>query len=274
MKRGREDRLAAAWCAVLLLTPSGRGCGGEDDDGDRDIVYASEMAHIPTGCFDMGDAFNEGQIDELPVHNVCITGFDLDIHEVTNVQYEDCVDDGGCEPPSFVSSSTRANYYETAAYADFPVIHVSWYSARNYCTWLDKRLPTEAEWEYAARGGLSGQRYPWGNTISGSDANYLNSGDEWDNDTSEVKHYAPNGYGLYDMAGNVFEWANDRWLSEYYSVSPTNDPQGPVEGSLRMMRGGGWNNDVNTNNFLRVAWRAGPNPSSGSPMVGIRCARD
>jgi len=181
------------------------------------------------------------------------------------------VGDGGCTAPGASSSSTRASYYSNLYYDDFPVIYVSWHQADDYCAWAGKRLPTEAEWEYAARGGLSGKRYPWGDTINGTDANYNNSGDPWDNDTSPVETYAANGYGLYDMAGNVWEWVNDWFQSDYYSESPTNDPPGPASGSSRVFRGGGW--DFGTS-YLRVASRSYFTPSYLGDSEGFRCAVD
>jgi len=230
------------------------------------------MALIPSGCFNMGDAFSEGGSDELPVHNVCITSdFYMDVNEVTNAEYAACVCASGCTAPGDSSSYSRGSYYGNPTYHDFPVIYVSWNQATAYCTWAGKRLPTEAEWEYAARGGLSGQRYPWGDTISGSNANYMDSGDPWDNDTSQVAYYPANGYGLYDMAGNVFEWVNDWYLSTYYSVSPTNDPPGPASGTYRVLRGGSWN--INTY-ALRVAYRMNRNPTNQFYYLGFRCVGD
>jgi formylglycine-generating enzyme required for sulfatase activity len=174
-------------------------CDGNTDELD---TGCGVMAEIPAGCFDMGDS-SDGCLrsTECPVHNVCISAFEMDFHEVTNAEYAWCVNDGECTTPLYSFSYSRSSYYGNPAYDDFPVIFVDWYQAEDYCTWAGKRLPTEAEWEYAARGGLQGQRYPWGDAISGSDANYYDSGDPWDNDTSPVGYYDPqptshNGYGL------------------------------------------------------------------------------
>jgi len=248
-------------------------CDGDVDGADSDCGSAPpNMALIPSGCFDMGDAFNEGGTNELPVHYVCITSsFYMDVHEVTNAEYAACVSGGGCSAPGSSSSFSRGSYYGNPTYDNFPVIYVSWNQATAYCTWAGKRLPTEAEWEYAARGGLSGKRYPWGDSISGTDANYYDSGDPWDNDTSEVEYYAANGYGLYDMAGNVYEWTNDWYSSTYYSSSPINDPPGPASGTYRVVRGGDWLGDTGP---LRVANRPYNYPFNQYSYMGFRCAGD
>ncbi|HUT55024.1 MAG TPA: SUMF1/EgtB/PvdO family nonheme iron enzyme [bacterium] len=250
-------------------------CDGDFGFGiiDEDVCY-SGMVMIPSGCFNMGDAFSEGYRDELPVHNVCITSsFYMDVHEVTNAEYAACVSGGGCTAPAYSDSYSRGSYYGNPTYDNFPVIWVDWNQATAYCTWAGagKRLPTEAEWEYAARGGLSGKRYPWGDTISGTDANYWNSGDPWDNDTSQVEYYAANGYGLYDMAGNVWEWVNDWYLSDYYSTSPTNDPPGPITGSFRVLRGPDWGSSAYG---LRVANRNHNDPTLQFYLIGFRCVGD
>jgi len=230
----------------------------------------SSMAQIPAGCFDMGDHFSEGDSDELPVHYVCISAFEMDIHEVTNAQYAECVDAGDCEPPAHSGSATRDSYYGNPDYDDYPVIYVGWDEADDYCRWAGKRLPSEAEWEYVGRGGLEGKRYPWGDAISGSDANCWDSGDPDDNDTRAVGSYPANGYGLFDMAGNAWEWVNDWYYMEYYSDSPQDDPPGPRVGFYRVLRGGSWGQPTE---YLRVAARERYGPLIRLSMFGFRCAR-
>ncbi len=250
------------------------------------ICAGSETAVIPAGCYEMGDHFTEGEPQELPVHNVCITSsFLMDTHEVTNAEYAECVSAGQCTEPSDSSSSTRSSYYGESAYNDYPVIHVDWNQAIDYCSWRGgKRLPTEAEWEYAGRGGLDNpyRRYPLGDSISCDDANYgrrnptyscwnHNHGGITDNDTHPVGTYLPNGYGLYDMVGNVEEWVNDWHSHTYYQYcvdqSIVDDPQGPATGTIRLMRS---NSFYGPESSSRVAHRSdGGAAGSGA---GFRCA--
>ncbi len=254
-------------------------CPGDTGHGqiDEDCRPHSGMALIPAGCFDMGDSFAEGNTNELPVHNVCITSdFYMEYHEVTNLEYEDCVTAEACTTPSDVSSSTRAAYFSLkfSDYDNYPVIYITRDQAEEYCSWVGKRLPTEAEWEYAARGGLAGKRYVWGDTITGAEANYWASGDPWDNDTSPVGYYAKNGYGLMDMLGNVFEYVSDWYQEDYYSVSPQNDPPGPATGSWYVIRGGAWSDALIAPNYMRVASKF-PVPDTNTWMnTGTRCAAD
>jgi len=246
----------------------------QDASNTCQLVSPGPTVQIPTGCFDMGDVYGGGELNETPVHEVCISAFEMDRHEVTNKEYEACVIAGGCTAPSDFSSNQLSSYYGNIYYDDFPVIHVDWFQASAYCAWAGKRLPTEAEWEYAARGRLDGARYPWGNSITGDDANFLDSGDPWDNDTTQVGRYPPNGYGLYDVAGNVWEWVNDWYSPTYYQYCVDHeigkDPSGPDNGTSRGMRGGSW---YELKYYLRVSHRGNYGPSFDNANLGFRCAR-
>ncbi len=234
------------------------------------------MVLISAGSFQMGSG--SGYSNEQPVHTVTLgQPFYMDIYEVTNAQYAKCVDAGACSAPSSRESSSRSSYYGNATYADYPVIYVDWYQANTYCSWRGGRLPTEAEWEYAARGGLAGKVYPWGNTFDGSWANFCDSNCffDWKDsasndgyaDTAPVGSYAPNGYGLYDMVGNVFEWVND-WYGDYPSGAVT-DPTGPSSGDYRVVRGGSWYNNAIA---LRTAYRYENSADFSYYIWGFRCA--
>ena len=224
------------------------------------------MVLIPAGEFEMGDHFNEGNGDERPVHTVYLDAFYIDKYEVTNAQYKKFMDATGHVAPMYWSDS-RFNA------PGQPVVGVSWHDAVAYSEWLGKRLPTEAEWEKAARGGLMGKRYPWGDKAPDEGgiyrANYKPGNDAADDYvyTSPVGSFPSNGYGLYDMAGNVWEWCQD-WFGDYYSTSPKENPPGPISGTFRVLRGGSW---YHTPDTLRVAYRDLFNPSNASSDSGFRC---
>ena len=150
---------------------------------------------------------------------------------------------------------------------DHPIVNVSWEDAKAYCEWAGGRLPTEAEWEHAARAGKEGLKYPWGDEIGEKHANYgQNAGG-----TSAVGSYPANDFRLYDMAGNVWEWVADQYEPNYYSKSPKKDPQGPASGEGRVLRGGSWSLDPQD---LRASVRPGLQPGSRVDFIGFRCARE
>jgi len=241
------------------------------------------MVLIPAGEFQMGcDPAHNGGFEcpenELPAHPVTLADFWMDQTEVTNAKYALCVQDSACRPPRQPDSHIHADYWDDPDFQGYPVVHVTWDDATAYCSWAGKRLPTEAEWEKAARGGLPGAAYPWGDNFDASMANFCdrncafeNPNPNYNDGTAEIApagSYPPNAYGLYDMAGNVWEWVIDWYDSDYYSRSPQEDPQGPASGIYRVLRGGGWNFDLYS---LRAAERIGEQPTSHYPNSGFRC---
>jgi len=223
------------------------------------------MVYIPAGEFLMGslDSDSGALSDEKPQHTVYLDAFWIDQTEVTNAMY--------------------ALYRNSINNSDNPKAYVDWYQAQNYCAWAGRRLPTEAEWEKAAR-GTDGRLYPWGDSFDGTQANSCDSNCDWYwanmdfndgfRDTAPVGSY-PNGaspYGVLDMAGNVWEWVSDRYDEAYYTWSPYENPSGPSSGgNTYVVRGGSYNNDKN---FLRTARRYGRNPNDIIWNVGFRCVMD
>jgi formylglycine-generating enzyme required for sulfatase activity len=221
------------------------------------------MVYVPGGTFQMGS--ENGYGDEQPVHSVTLNAFWIDEHEVTNAMYKKCVDAGACQPPS------NLDYYTSQP--NFPVVYVNWNQANAYCKWVGARLPTEAEWEYAARGGLDGKQYPWGNEAPVCTPGAKNGAQFYECSPSgpiDVKTFQPNGYGLYDMAGNVWEWVADWYDENYYSNSPSSNPTGPSNGSSKVLRGGSW---YYVNDLLRVSYRSRNNPDYADSDIGFRCLR-
>lgn len=245
----------------------------------------SAMILIPAGEFQMGS--NNGDTDEKPVHSVYIDAFKIDIYEVTNVQYKEFID---ANPEWGKDKIPRAyhdgyylihwngNNYPTGK-MHHPVVYVSWYAAMAYAEWVGKRLPTEAEWEKAARGGGVGQMYPWGDSIDVTNANYFM---DTVGGTTRVGSYSPNQYGLYDMAGNVREWCLDAYVSTFYVNSPEEKPIAGAENIdevindfinikvTRVLRGGSW---LNIPEKLRVSDRSSRLPTGTNPNDGFRCVK-
>jgi formylglycine-generating enzyme required for sulfatase activity len=209
----------------------------------------------------------------VPVHEVSVSGFYLDRYPVTNTQYEKFVRETGHRAPECGEwGGARWNMWQGQSlpwgHSRHPVVGVSWDDAEAYCQWAGRRLPTEAEWERAARGGLEGKRYPWGDELNPALASYArNVGSA----TSPAGIYPPNGYGLYDMAGNVWEWCSDRYAIDYYARSPRRDPTGTEEGENRLLRGGSW---THTPGQMQCAYRDRHPASDRGYVIGLRCARD
>lgn len=233
----------------------------------------SGMALIPAGEFQMGSDLYD-YVDEKPVHAVYLDAYNIDIYEVTNAQYAACVQAAYCTPPEESKSYTRSSYYGASAYADYPVIYVDWNQARTYCQWRGGDLPSEAQWEKAARGGLQGKKYPWGDEEPMCQKGAPN-GAKFDDgagckgaDTDPVGSYSPNGYGLYDMAGNVWEWVLDWYQETFYASSPSANPVGPSYGKFRVVRGGSW---YYVTWDVRSAYRLWNKPDDDFSYVGFRC---
>lgn len=270
-----------------------------------------EYILIPAGKFLMGDSFNEGDPDEKPVHEVYLDAFYIGKFEVTNAEYNKFIDDNGYRQKKYWKAGKfkdfgsepafwKNNEYQGGGIAgngNFPVVGVSWYEASAYCMWLSEktgkkyRLPTEAEWEKAAAGDVSvnsefgGQRkYPWGNEIKINHANFFASGDPFDNKPAPVGYYTgkkqdkystinnASPYGVYDMAGNVYEWCRDKYGEDYYSKSPEKNPMGPKKGKYRVIRGGGFFSSLLS---IRCASRSTfAKPENRMNDIGFRCVRE
>lgn len=265
----------------------------------------------------MGDAFNEGYPadGETPVHEVRVDSFRIDVTTVTNGMFAAFTEATGyrTEAEQFGSSAVF-HLLSTAAKADIlgaatgarwwldirgaswahptgpdstweeipehPAVHISHHDALAYCVWADRRLPNEAEWEFAARGGLSSKRYAWGDDLTPNGEHRcniwqgifpsVNTLEDGHVGTSSVKSFLPNGYGLYEMAGNVWEWCADWFLPKYYSNSPVDNPPGPTIGAGRVMRGGSYLCHDSYCNRYRVAARTSNTPESSSGNCGFR----
>ena len=248
------------------------------DSNGNPMVFVSAgefmMGGNPSDAVDVCIKFNlscplEWFKNEEPIHQVYLDAFWIDQTEVTNVMYSKCVQDGKCNPPTSTKSYTRADYYDNSQFDNYPVIFISWHDADTYCSWADRRLPTEAEWEKAAR-GTDARAYPWGNDPPNTDLlNYKHAFE----DTTVIGQF-PKGaspYGALDMAGNVWEWTADWYGETYYAVSPESNPPGPESGTMRVMRGGAFGSQVHN---VRSTFRFVSDPAETYAWVGFRCARD
>jgi serine/threonine-protein kinase len=224
---------------------------------------------VPSGSFLMGSADTDGAAysDEKPQHTVELDAFWIDQTLVTNGQYALCVAAGACKAPLRFTSNVVDHYYGSKDYAEYPVLYVGWTQAATYCAWAGRQLPTEAEWEKAAR-GTDGRIYPWGNTPP--EATLANFADTV-KDVTRVGSYPAGAspYGALDMAGNAWQWVADWFTLDYYAASPAVDPTGPQQGTLRVVRGGSYTYDAAG---IRSAYRSGKDPDTASYDLSFRCA--
>jgi len=250
----------------------------------RSPVDGMVLVYVPAGEFLMGaSALDADALDEeKPQHRVYLDSYWIDSTEVTNAMYAVCVSQGACTPPGEEASFSRREYYSHPACSGYPVVHITWQQAHDYCRWAGRRLPTEAEWEKAAR-GTDRRIYPGGNEEpDGSRANLCGSVcpneanepsiDDGFFDTSPVGAYPAGAspYGALDMAGNVWEWVADWGDARYYSVSPYSNPTGPETGHMRVLRGGAFTSPPPA---IRVTVRAFLNATvSSGEFGGFRCA--
>jgi formylglycine-generating enzyme required for sulfatase activity len=228
------------------------------------------MVLIPAGEFWMGRThtasleqaiiLERDRRDDQPAHKIQVDAFYIDAHEVTNSEYQRYADAtrGAVKPWHWPGGKVAASDER------LPVTNVSWTEADSYCRAAGKRLPTEAEWERAARGGLDRKRYPWGDE-GGRGRAHTGSA----TGPTAVGSFAANAYGLYDVAGNVWEWTNDWYERDYYAVSPAANPRGPAKGQYKVIRGGGWTDGAQLNSFRNYA-----DPEARTLIIGFRCAKN
>lgn len=275
-----------------------------------------EQAELPGGTFTMGDQHGDGLAadGETPVHQVTLSPFSIDVTSVTNADYARFVDATGyrtdaemfgfsavfhlavqAKPSQIMSNADGTPWWIGVRGADWrhpggplsdldglddhPVTHISWTDARTYCRWAKRRLPTEAEWEYASRGGVEGDRYPWGDDLDtvdwacniwqGTFPKINTEQDGWLT-TAPVRSYQPNGFGLWQTVGNVWEWCADWFDPLYYRASAANDPKGPPGGRGRVLRGGSYLCHDSYCNRYRNAARSSNTPDSSMGNAGFR----
>jgi formylglycine-generating enzyme required for sulfatase activity len=235
-------------------------------------VALAQMSSIPGGTFVMGSA--AGDADQSPPHSVTLTPFSIDKTEVTYGQFESCVSAGKCAPAHYDDGAcviwTNEGFKNVRVpqrFRDpqFPVVCVTWFQAQQYCQYKGKKLPTEAQWEYAAGAGRAAS-YAWGDESPSADRctqpGLLHP--------EKAGAFAPNPWGLSDMTGNVWEWTADHYSPDYYSVSPDQDPPGAEVGQYRSIRGGGWYSDSKQ---LRIQNRHWFEPNFGEVSIGFRCVK-
>ena len=282
--RGEAKQALGQHDAAKIDFQKARQSNGKGDVSAQELERAAtEMVHVPAGEFQMGS--NE-IMDAVPRHTVYLDAFYIDPYEVTNAQFKAFVDaNPEWRKDNMPSEYHNGNYLRLwngndypKAKANHPVVYVSWYAAMAYAKWVGKRLPTEAEWERAARGGIAHKRYVWGNSRNPGRANYGYYGRH----TRPVGSYLPNGFGLHDMGGNVWELCLDEYNKNFYRRSPKENPVAGVSDiealmedftsvkTLRVSRGGSWN----TPGPAGAATRGSDKPTNTNGWLGFRCAKN
>ena len=285
-------------------------------------ISLENMVRLPGGNFLMGTEDKEGfPLDgEGPVREISLDPFYIDITTVTNESFSQFIEETGyvtdaerfgwsfvfygllseedkksdqqvaagtpwwCAIQGAKWNSPEATNSDIKDRMDHPVVHVSWNDAQAFCKWANKRLPTEAEWEYAARGGLVQKRFPWGDELMENGTHHCNI---WQGEfprmntledgyfgTAPAKSFQPNGFGLFNVAGNVWEWCNDWFSRDFHKTGPRKDPKGPPDGKAKVMRGGSFLCHYSYCNRYRVAARSSNTPDSSTSNIGFRCAMD
>lgn len=229
-----------------------------------------DMVLIPSGYAMMGAENGDltASSNAKPYHLVYLDAFYMDTYEVTNADYAVCVAAGKCEELHSKASLTRTDYYNDPTYARFPVVNVTWQEASDYCTFVEKRLPTEAEWERAARGMEDNRRYPWGNG-SPKAANLNISMIPGDTERIGIYTQGSSPFGVSDMLGNVSEWVSDWYDPSWYEKTGIENPTGPSTGAAKVVRGSSFQTDLTD---IHIAMRSGMNPEVYSDDIGFRCA--
>ncbi len=239
---------------IILSTLILSGCMTLPDKQQTPLKDPVKMILIPETEYRMGS--KTGDHDEQPVHTVRLKPFYIDIHEVTIAQYKKFLKETGFPKPDFWQPELDKD--------NDPIVGLTWHEASAYAAWAGKRLPTEAEWECAARGKTKANIYPWGSVPDTKKGNYASFG------IMPVMSFPPCGLGLYDMGGNVWEWCSDFYEKDYYGLSRKNNPKGPPIGVQKVLRGGAWYCSAQQ---VRTANRYYAIPSSRSFNVGFRCVR-
>src|SRR5262245_39317406 len=252
--------------AAVLLALCAIVFAGQDVPPGMVLVTAGDywQGRVYMTLIDELGMLARARMDDLPSHVVYVDQFLIDKYEVSNADYHRFVEATGHRKPyHWISGKVPAGEDK------FPVYNVSWDDSVGYCSWVGKRLPTETEWEKAARGGTDRLRYPWGDQLAPGGKKSAHYG--WPEGPVAVGSFPPNGYGIYDTVGNIAEWVNDWYAQNYYSISADRNPKGPANGMYRVVRGNAWNGD--DERHLAVNYRNFADPSTRTVTIGFRCAR-